>query len=957
LDVRAGLMGAQSTDGGFMRTRWARRRVAQALLLPFITLVSGATEHAQAQSAQGDPAQFLRRQAERLPISAEARARLKAAAEDVAATRAKRALRQAEKAEERAVRELRQAADELDGLQAEAGVSAAGENGAAARDRVAQVRARVAALRDAVRASLGDEATPELEAAFDDGIAAVLDDLARAEAAATAEEAAAARGRAAEKLRANALDRPAQPLDPNRLPFRTASETTREPRLTNAEFGTSEAGTDEPLAATALAAAAAEAATPDLAPTVDAQITPEIQALAASLDHDPRRIYEWVRNNVAFLPTYGSVQGSHATWQARRGNAFDTSSLLVALLRAAGVPARYVIGTIEVPVAPLTSWLGGVADARMAQQLLGQGGIPNVGLIRGTAMTHVRLEHVWVEAFVDYVPGRGAAHRAGDTWVPLDPSFKLADITPPSGVLAAVPFDLQALSDALLATGEYDPATTRFANVDQQVVFDFWQAWQEQVNVWVAEQGLPNTSESLFGTRAIAPRTSPVIAASLPYTVVARGAGQAALPDSLRHSVTLRGYASSFARMFGDESFTYRLSLPELNSRRLGLTFPPATATDAAILENARNANAASLPVYRINVVPTVTLDGATVASGPAARMGTLTPVDVVLDGPDGPTTVAYEHIAAGDEIVFGITGNGVSEDAVRARFNAVPPDTAAEYLHQVQLHYWAESDALAEGAADSLGVRMLRLPSVGLFASPLTVSYLFGSPVSGVYQSRIMDVKHSLLGAAGPERARVTEFIMQAGYRGSIMEAVAFDQFEPDPERKSISAVQLIADSVTVGIPVYHVTPANAATVVPLLALDAPVMSDIRNAVAAGKSVLVPQRNLDRGTWRGVGYIVQDEETGAGAYLISGGAAGGGLFECHPWLIPVLVIILIILIILIWIFLRIPIPIPRIPIPAPAFTATASATTAAADVPRVVYLLTVLEAMLLTTSRVPVGS
>jgi transglutaminase-like putative cysteine protease len=934
--------------------------VGQALLLPFITLVSGASEHAQAQSAQSDPAQFLRRQAERLPISAEARERLQAAAEDVAATRAKRAVRQAEKAEERAVRELRQAADELEGLQGEAAVSAAGENAAAARDRVAKMRARVAALRDAVRSSFGDQATPELQAAFEDGMAAVLDDLGRAEAAATAEEAAAARGRAAEKLRANALDRPAQPLDPNRLPFRTAPEKTREPRVTNVEFGTAEARGAEPPAAAALAAAT-EAPTPDLAPTVDAQITPEIQALAASLGHDPRRIYEWVRNNITFLPTYGSVQGSHATWQARRGNAFDTSSLLVALLRAAGVPARYVIGTIEVPVAPLTSWLGGVADARMAQQLLGQGGIPNVGLIRGTAMTHVRLEHVWVEAFVDYVPGRGATHRAGDTWVPLDASFKLSDITPPSGLLAAVPFDLPALADALVATGEYDALTTRFANVDQQVVFDFWQAWQERANAWIAEQGIPNTSESLFGTRAIAPRTSPVIAASLPYTVVARGAGQATLPDALRHSVTLRGYASSFAKMFGDESFTYRLSLPELNSRRLGLTFPPATATDAAILESARNNNAASLPVYRINVVPTVTLDGATVATGPAARMGTTTPVDVVLDGPDGPTTVAYEHIAAGDEIVFGITGNGVSEAAVRARFNAVPPDTSAEYLHQVQLHYWAESDALAEGTADSLGVRMLRLPSVGLFASPLTVSYLFGSPVSGVYQSRIMDVKYSLLGAAGPERARVTEFMMQAGYRGSIMEAVAFDQFEPDPERKSISAVQLIADSVTVGIPVYHVTPANAATVVPLLSLDAPVMSDIRNAVAAGKSVLVPQRNLDRGNWRGVGYIVQDEETGAGAYLISGGAAGGGLFECHPWLIPVLVIILIILIILIWIFLRIPIPIPRIPIPAPAFAATGFAAAAApattADVPRVVYLLTVLEAMLLTTSRVPVGS
>jgi hypothetical protein len=569
------------------------------------------------------------------------------------------------------------------------------------------------------------------------------------------------------------------------------------------------------------------------------------------------------------------------------------------------------------------------------------------------------MEHVWVEAFVDYVPGRGAVPGEGDTWVPLDASFKLHDVTPPSGLLTAVPFDLQALSDELVASGEYDPATTRFASVDQDLVYNFWQAWQERARAWLAGEGVPETTEAMFGGRAIAPRLSGVLAGSLPYTVVARGAGVAALAPAVRHTVTLRGYSSSFAKAFGDESYTYRLSLPELNSRRLGLRFDPATPADATILETARSTNAASLPVYRINVVPVVTLDGAAVATGPAVRMGTTQPVDVVLDGPDGPTTVAYEQLVAGDEIVFGITGNGVSEATVRARFNAFAPDHAAEYLHQVQLHYWAESDALAEGAADSLGVRLLRLPSVGVFSSPLTVSYLFGSPVSGVYVSRIMDVKHSLIGAAGPDRAKVTEFVMQAGYRGSIMEAVAFDQFEPDPVRKSISAVQLIADAVTVGIPVYHVTPANAATILPLLSLDGPVMADIRNGIAAGKTVLVPERNLDRGTWRGVGYIVQDEQTGAGAYLISGGAAGGGLFECFPWLVPVLVIILIILIILLIILLRVPIPIPPIPVPAfaPALAASATASAAPLDVPRAVYLLALLEAMLLTTSRVPVAS
>jgi transglutaminase-like putative cysteine protease len=942
-----------------MRTRRVRRWVAQGLLLPFLSLVSGAAEHAEAQAAQSDPSAYLLRNAERLPISPEARERLKAAAADVAANRERRQARQAERAEERAVRELRQAADEL--AQAEPELAAATvETARAGKDKVARMRERLSALRDEVRGSLGGDAAPELQKAFDEGIAAVLDDLAHAHGAATAEDGQAALARAAERLRTNSTEREAQLLDPNRLPFGAAPEKTRAPRVSDSDFRATTEATEAPAAIAALTATAAAAA-PELSPTEDAQITPEIRALAASLDDNPRRIYEWVRNNVEFLPTYGSVQGSHLTLEARRGNAFDTASLLIALLRAAGVPSRYVVGTVEVPVAGVLSWLGGVGTPQVAQQLLGQGGIPNVGLIRGSTMTHIRMEHVWVEAFVDYVPSRGAVHGEGDTWVPLDASFKLHDVAPPSGLLAAVPFDLQALSDELVASGEYDPATTRFANVDQDLVYNFWQSWQERARAWLAGEGIPETTEGMFGSRAIAPRVSGVLAGSLPYTVVARGAGVAGLAPAVRHTVTLRGYSSSFAKAFGDESYTYRLSLPELNSHRLGLRFDPATPADSAILETARSTNAASLPVYRINVVPVVTLDGAPVATGPSVRMGTTQPVDVVLDGPDGPTTVAYDHLVAGDEIVFGITGNGVSEATVRARFNAFPPDNAAEYLHQVQLHYWAESDALAEGAADSLGVRMLRLPSVGVFSSPLTVSYLFGSPVSGVYVSRIMDVKHSLIGAAGPDRAKVTEFVMQAGYRGSIMEAVAFDQFEPDPVRKSISAVQLIADAVTAGIPVYHVTRDNAATVLPLLTLDGPVMTDIRNGVAAGKSVLVPQRNLDRGTWRGVGYIVQDEETGAGAYLISGGAAGGGLFECHPWLVPVLVIILIILIILLMILLRVPIPIPPIPVPAfaPAFAATASATASAAplNVPRAVYLLTLLEAMLLTTSRVPVAS
>jgi len=46
-----------------------------------------------------------------------------------------------------------------------------------------------------------------------------------------------------------------------------------------------------------------------------------------------------------------------------------------------------------------------------AISLMSQGGIPVVGIAQGGAVSRLRFEHVWVEAFVDYVPSRGAVNR------------------------------------------------------------------------------------------------------------------------------------------------------------------------------------------------------------------------------------------------------------------------------------------------------------------------------------------------------------------------------------------------------------------------------------------------------------------------------------------------------------------------------------------------------------------
>ena len=52
-------------------------------------------------------------------------------------------------------------------------------------------------------------------------------------------------------------------------------------------------------------------------------------------------------------------------------------------------------------------------------------------------------------------------------------------------------------------------------------------------------------------------------------------------------------------------------------------------------------------------------------------------------------------------------------------------------------------------------------------------------------------------------------------------------------------------------------------------------MIEEIRQAIAAGKEVTIHEKAITESGWSGAGYAVIDPETGAGAYLIEGGARG----------------------------------------------------------------------------------
>ena len=89
-----------------------------------------------------------------------------------------------------------------------------------------------------------------------------------------------------------------------------------------------------------------------LQPTADCQSdNPTIIALASSITQGTSSTYQkatklfnWVRDNIGYSFYYNTKYGALGTLSSKTANCVDTSHLLVALSRAAGIPARYVFG-------------------------------------------------------------------------------------------------------------------------------------------------------------------------------------------------------------------------------------------------------------------------------------------------------------------------------------------------------------------------------------------------------------------------------------------------------------------------------------------------------------------------------------------------------------------------------------------------------------------------------------
>ena len=703
--------------------------------------------------------------------------------------------------------------------------------------------------------------------------------------------------------------RPARTPDPLRLPSKAVEpEEKREPRITP------DAYLEDGLGSRPLPQLAAHgefdldglpgASEPRWREaTAEVTLTEAIENKAAELDHDPVRIHAWVRNNVDWIPTWGATQSAEHTLSARQGNAFDIASLQIALLRASDIPSRYVHGTIEVDADAFRNWAGGFDDIRNATDYAASGGIPLTGLVEGGEIRKVRMEHIWVEAALDYFPSRGAVMEAADAWVPLDASFKQYEFFEGIDVAEVTGIDAEQVAGQFLDSGIVNEDAGYIQGFDAGIL----QATQNDAEAALTSyiDNLPDdaTVGDVLGGQEIIAREFSMLSTRLPNEITTVGARYDALPEALQHRITLALGQDILGNLLNTVDFAWA----EVNGERITLSFRPATDADRQALvsllpegdiEDASDLPG-SIPSSLVDVVPELRVAGEVVATGERLALGEEMDFAFRVNQRGIGTDTADKRVVAGSYLHVTVAGGSVSParlEQVRQRVEETTGILDSEddqqlasltreallgdLFHAGMLGYFAQLDVFSRQQAREVGARVNLAPSAGTYGYIPNVNTLFGMPMEITPGGVTMDLDRIARTLSEPADAEIDRATLntQIGALTSALEhGIPEQQFSTDDEpAEGISAAKALAIANAQGQRIYTIDRSNRDEALAALRLSSNTVSEIRQAVDAGRVVTTHTDPVTVPGWQGAGYVVLDPETGSGAWLIEGGLNGG---------------------------------------------------------------------------------
>ncbi|MBZ4420714.1 RHS repeat-associated core domain-containing protein [Myxococcus sp. RHSTA-1-4] len=570
-----------------------------------------------------------------------------------------------------------------------------------------------------------------------------------------------------------------------------------------------------------------------------AQPVSDVTELARALRNDVDRIYEYVHDNITFVPTWGLRKSPLAVILDQSGNAFDQANLMVQLLRAAGYTADLVQGEVRLTGTDIEMLFGTKKD-NVIPYLVPSGGIPMAYWVDGTGnVPQMDMGHVWV---------RATGKELGTTYYHFDPARKQASLTTAAVTLATAMGYTQ--TDFLTAAGgvDGDVVGASLKSFNGTAIRQKLHTYTTNlINHLNASHRFKTLDQALGGRPILSivgqadlrvtanaklkPSTTPAIWASVPTT----------------HQPTLR------LQLAGIDKTYYAA---DLGPKRLTLRYG---ADNKAVL----------------------LLDGATVATATTAgTAGGVQSMTVTINEPYAANSGTYADQS-------GTMSLRVGSGYTYAVMNGWGDTSRATAEHHRNM---ATASRVAGSTADSepvLGESLQQLADLWLsersgsmrLVERATGSFVYAHHMVGVTGQTTAPYVDIPFGAvftvskAGGNDS--TAFFSSSGF-GSAFESTVIEQTQTV---QGISTVSLFDVANTAGKTFYEATSANWATIKPKLAalnFDANELANAEAYINAGYRLIIPgEGNLGQGSWVGFTFLgVSSSNTSIG-HIINGAKGG----------------------------------------------------------------------------------
>ncbi len=611
-----------------------------------------------------------------------------------------------------------------------------------------------------------------------------------------------------------------------------------------------------PQASSSSGVIAAPQATTITAPETES--TPEIVALARALQNDPKLIYEFVHNNIDYVPYFGSLKGATLTLLERSGNDFDQASLMIALLRESGFTAQYTYGTMTLQNSDLANWFGVTNNNTVISLVLGSGGIPATMSSTTTTMTRVCVRATINSAYYLFDPAFKAYTETVGIDLATAMNYNKSALLSVAGGTVGTNNDISNLNDSALRSQLTSYTNSLIANL---------------------RTGHANASmEEIIGGRNITPEFIT----------------QHQYPTSWRFAYPNPSYwntiSDTYAHTVRIQSCTFDTTLKTTEIAGKRLTFHsiyvnPFVPSQLWLEDTVKATGSTNIDSYAPCDGPSHTLTLTLSINHPYAAVGD--------NGPGTYADTATDYTIRAQSVYTILSDFGGSKDGqlLEKRQRNLDSyrasgltDTSRQVLDET-LNIMGQTYMQQLTLSDNLivqmgGVRRIVHHQFGLMAQEMTTSPAVGTGyyvnVASMFGSTISKNNNS----AGRNAAFKT-----GTFLGSALEHGVLEQLQ-GADRPAASTIKLLSlANATSGQTIYKMNSANYATVKPLL-LNYPATDFTRaktgfNAlINNGYTIILPKNaNITLQQWKGEGYVIFKQSPNGDMWhgmVIAGGYFGG---------------------------------------------------------------------------------